>query len=209
MNVVPAEQDVVLGPESAGLLMAPEEFDAIEEWDERYRYELVQGVLVVAPIPLPEETAPNDLLGHFLLLYKRSHPQGSALDHTLPQQYVRTRTSRRIADRLIWTGLGRPPNLRRDLPTVAVEFVSAGRRDRQRDYVDKRREYMEAGISEYWIIDRFRRALTVIHRQPDGDREQVVLENQTYQTPLLPGFELPLAELLAAADREAQAAAEP
>ena len=205
MSTLPAETDVILGLESAGVLMTPEEFDAIEEYDENYRYELVNGVLVVNPIPLPEETGPNELLGYLLLDYREHHPQGSALDGTLPQQYVRTRTSRRLADRLIWTGLSRVPSPRRDLPTIAVEFVSAGRRNRQRDYVDKRLEYLEAGITEYWIIDRFQRTLTVIHNRPAGPEERVITEPATYQTPLLPGFELPLARLLAAADQQAQA----
>jgi len=204
MSTAPAEQEVILGLESAGVLMTPEEFDAIEEYDENYRYELVHGVLVVTPIPLAEETGPNELLGRLLLNYQEDHPEGSALDYTLPQQYVRTRTSRRLADRLVWTGLGRLPNRRRDLPTIAVEFVSAGRRNRQRDYVDKRHEYMEAGITEYWIIDRFQRTLTVVHNTPTGPRDQVIAENETYQSPLLPGFEVPLARLLAAADRLAQ-----
>jgi Uma2 family endonuclease len=200
MSTLPAEPDVILGPESAGLRMTPEEFDAIEEYDEEYCYELVDGVLVVTPIPLPEETGPNELLGRLLLNYQEDHTQGSSLDHTLPQQYVRTRTGRRLADRLIWTGLGRMPNRRRDLPTIAVEFVSAGRRDRRRDYVDKRQEYLEAGIPEYWIFDRFQRTLTVIRNLPDGEQEQVIPENQTYESSHLPGFEVPLARVLAAAD---------
>src|SRR6266516_1426349 len=131
MSAQPAEPMVVLGLESAGILMTPEEFDAIEEYDANYRYELVHGVLVVSPIPLPEETGPNELLGRFLLNYQEEHPQGAVLDGTLPQQYVRTRTSRRLADPLIGPGLGRPANPRRDLPTIAVEFVSAGRRNRR------------------------------------------------------------------------------
>ena len=141
MSTLAPETKMVLGLESAGILMTPEEFDAIEEYDEDYHYELVNGVLVVTPVPLAEETGPNELLGYLLLGYQENHPQGRTLDDTLPQQYVRTRTSRRLADRLIWTGLGRLPNRRRDLPTIAVEFVSAGRRSRQRDYVDKRQEY--------------------------------------------------------------------
>jgi Uma2 family endonuclease len=197
------EADTVLGLESAGLIMTPEEFDAIEEYDENYRYELVNGVLVVAAIPLAQETGPNELLGHLLLIYKETHPQGGALDYTLPQQYVRTRRSRRLADRLLWVGLGRLPNVRRDRATVAVEFVSAGKRNRRRDYVDKRREYAEAGISEYWIIDRFQRTLTVIRNLKKKQTELVIHEGETYQPPLLPGFELPLARLLEAADQMA------
>jgi Uma2 family endonuclease len=205
MAASPTSEELVLGPDCNGLRMTPEEFDALEDYDENYIYELVNGVVVVNPIPLAEETGPNELLGIHLYLYRTGDAQGKSLDHTLPQQYVPTPTGRRLADRLIWTGLGRMPNRRRDVPSIAVEFVSAGRRNQQRDYVDKRREYREAGIAEYWIIDRFRRTLTVICNRPGQPEEQVFTEGQTYQSPLLPGFEVLLGELLAAADREAQA----
>lgn len=193
----------VLGPESAGALMTPAEFDAVREFDDNYHYELVNGVLVVLPIPRAEETGPNELLGILLYLYRTDHRYGKHLDLTLPQQYVRTKKGRRLADRLIWAGLGRMPKLKRDVATIAVEFVSAGRRSQRRDYVDKRKEYMATGISEYWIIDRFRRTMTVI--RPKRSRPQVIQEADAYRTPLLPGFELPLRELLEAADRLAKA----
>jgi hypothetical protein len=127
MATVPIK--LALGPDSNGLLMTPEDFDAVEDYD----YELVNGVVVVSPIPLAEETGPNELLGHWLLLYQSQHSQGKSSDHTLPQQYVRTSKGRRLADRLIWTGLGRRPNRGRDLPSIAVELVSEGRRPQQRD----------------------------------------------------------------------------
>jgi Uma2 family endonuclease len=97
------------------------------------------------------------------------------------------------------------PHLKRDVPTIAVEFVSAGRRSQQRDYVDTLKEYMAAGIREYWIIDRFRRTLTVIHNRPKRPRQQVVREKEKYESPLLPGFVVPLAKLLEVADRLAEA----
>lgn len=209
MAILPANAVSVLGPESAGLLMSPEEFDAIKEYDENFHYELVQGVLVVNPIPGAQETEPNELLGYYLKDYKHRHKKGKALDLTMPQQYVRTARSRRLADRLIWAGLGRTPNVLRDVPTIAVEFVSAGRRNERRDYVDKRREYAEAGIPEYWIIDRFRRTLTVILNRPNGQQEQVVAEHETYQSTFLPGFKLPLGQLLEAADRLAESETSP
>jgi Uma2 family endonuclease len=158
-------------------------------------------VLVVNPIPLAEETDPNEELGHFLRNYQEQHPQGSILDSTLPQRYVYMATSRRLADRLIWTGLGRAPDRQRDVVTIAVEFVSRGKRNRRRDYEEKRREYFAIGIREYWIIDRFERKMTVIAGAPAAQREQVVAEHETYTTPLLPGFELPLGHILALADR--------
>jgi Uma2 family endonuclease len=205
MSIPPPTAAPYLCPELAGTLMTPDEFDAVEEFDEEYRYELVHGVLVVNHIPLIAETDPNEELGHLLRQYRDQHPQGTALNLTVPQQYVHTRTGRRLADRLIWAGLGRVPNRRRDRPTIVVEFVSARRRDRQRDYIDKRQEYRDVGIPEYWIIDRFQRTLTVIRNRPDGEDELTFGAQDIYATPLLPGFELSLAALFAAADRGAQA----
>jgi Uma2 family endonuclease len=202
MPTAPVSEELYLGPECNGLRMTPQEFDAVEEYDENYAYELVNGVVVVNPSAGAGETGPNELLGIYLYLYQTNHPKGSILDGTLPQQYVRTAKSRRLADRLIWTGLGRVPNVRRDIAKIAVEFVSAGRRNVRRDYVDKRREYMEAGIAEYWIFDRFRRTLTVIRR--GRKKELVVPEKDIYQSPLLPGFDVLVGQILLAADRWAR-----
>ena len=78
--------------------------------------------------------------------------------------------------------------------------MSASKRDFQRDYIDKRDEYLRAGVLEYWIIDRFRRRMTVVRGGSDPMTEIVITEQETYTTPLLPGFALPLAQLLAVAD---------
>ena len=201
MSIAPAEPELVLGPEHAGMLMTPEEFDAIEEYDEEYRYELIHGVLVVSPLPLEGEVDPNEELGRMLRNYQEFHPQGKALDKTLPERYVRTLTSRRRADRLIWAGLGRIPNPKADPPTILAELVSKRARDRRRDFEDKRQEYMEIKVSEYWIIDRFHRNMKVVIYDPAGIREILVTEHEVYRTPLLPGFELPLARLFAIADQ--------
>jgi Uma2 family endonuclease len=198
MSTAEVETPLVFGPESAGTLMTPEEFDAAKEWDEGYVYELIHGVLVVAPPPLEAERGPNETLGYWLLSYRDHHHHGKSLDGTLPEHHVRTQDSRRRADRVIWAGLGRQPDPRRDTPTIVVEFVSAGKRSRRRDYLEKRREYLAAGVAEYWIIDRFRRVLTVYRaRKP----QVVIQENEIYRSQLLPGFELPLAQILTVADQ--------
>lgn len=187
-----------IGPDCDGQRMTAAEFDAISEWDPEYRYELIHGVVVVNPIPLESEADPNGELEYLLRFYAEHHPEGGALDATMAERYVHLPGgSRRRADRVIWTGLGRVPQPQVDVPTIVVELVSRRIRDRRRDLVEKRAEYAAAGVREYWIIDRFRRNMTVYA----GDSEQVVSETETYATPLLPGFELPLARLFAIADR--------
>ena len=200
MRAAPAKSTLVLGPEMNGILLTAEEFDAVEEYDENYRYELIPGVLVVSAIPLEASVGPNEMLGHWLLYYQQRHPKGSALNLTLPERYIRTHDSRRIADRVVWAGLGRLPNWKKEPPTIAMEFFSARRRDRERDYVDKRRDYMEIKIQEYWIIDRFRRTMTVVRHRPRHPQVVIISEKEVYTTPLLPGFKLSLKKLLAVAD---------
>lgn len=187
------------GPESNGILMSPEEFDAAD-FDERWCYELINGVLIVTPLPLLNESDPNGELGYLLRRYQEDHPQGSALDFTTSERIVRTGKHRRRADRVIWAGIGRLPR-RGDVPTIIAEFVSSRKRDRVRDYETKRDEYMAIKVKEYWIIDRFVHTMTVFIRSRGRYRMRVISKDEIYTTDLLPGFELPLARLFALADR--------
>ena len=201
-----AQDRLTLGPELAGALMTPEEFDRAEIGGELHVYELINGVLVVTPPPSEGERGPNELLGRLLFSYKEQHPNGKALDYTLPEHLIAVAGNRRRADRVIWAGLGRLPDVDRDLPAIVVEFVSAGR-NRERDYGAKRREYLGAGIAEYWVIDRFRRRMAVYSgcsgraASRRAAAELVVPEGEAYATPLLPGFELPVGRLFEEADR--------
>ena len=202
MSTTQVQAPLAVGLEQNGICMTPEEFDAITEYDDLYRYELIHGVLIVNPIPSAQERGPNQELGRRLLNYQESHPQGKSLDDTLEEEYVRVPDGRRRADRVIWTGLGRQPDLDTDVPTIVVEFVSAGRRSWIRDYVEKRDEYLALGVVEYWVINRFERNMTVFRKRASGKLdEQLFSELETYRCELLPGFELNLTSLLTVADR--------
>ena len=65
---------VVLGRNSNGTLMTPREFDAVEEYDENFRYELINGVIIVIRIPDATEAGPNELLAYYLLTRLRLRP---------------------------------------------------------------------------------------------------------------------------------------
>jgi Uma2 family endonuclease len=190
---------LTIGPESNGILMTPQEFDRADFVDGS-RYELINGVLIVSPIPDESEADPNEELSYLLRLYRDQHPRGSALDATLQERIVRIRRNRRRADRLIWAGLGRRPR-KGEVPTIIAEFVSKRKRDRVRDYEDKRVDYFKIPVKEYWIIDRFQRIMTVFYRSGARIMKRIIRENQKYRTDLLPGFELSLARLFQVADR--------
>jgi hypothetical protein len=54
-----------LSPESNGRLLTPAEFDRAD-FEDGYRYELINAVLVVSPIPSESEADPNGELEYLL-----------------------------------------------------------------------------------------------------------------------------------------------
>jgi Uma2 family endonuclease len=197
-TAAPKVRRLRLGPQSAGMLLTRKEFDRARG-EEGWRYELIKGVLVVSPTPSRNERTPNDRLGQWLWNYRDQHPQGSSLDSTVPEEEIQTRKNRRRMDRAIWAGLGRLPE-EGEAPTIVVEFVSEGKVNQERDYVAKRAEYREIGVNAYWVVDRFRRSLTVYVFSGEKDEEHLIPEGQKYAPPQLPGFELDVARLLSFAD---------
>lgn len=65
-------------------------------------------------------------------------------------------------------------------PRLAVEVVSPGKPNPQRDYDRKRAQYEQRGIEEFWLIDPSLRCVTVLHLQ--GDRYEEVGQFQGTQT---------------------------
>ncbi len=58
-----------------------------------------------------------------------------------------------------------------DRVELVVEVLSDGATNRKRDLITKRREYAEAGILEYWIIDLDANDITVLNLK-DGDYQE-------------------------------------
>ena len=187
-----------LSQDSAGLLMSKSEFHEIQDFEDGYRFELIRGVVVVTPPPSHSEVKANETLGILINRYVEEHLSGNCIDDTLFEREIETDPSLRRTDRSIWIGLGRTPDPDTDIPAIIVEFVSPVKAAHYRDYEEKRDEYLNVGVKEYWVVDRFDRTMTVF--RPDVE-PQVVKEDEIYNTSLMPGFELPLKKILAAADR--------
>ncbi len=80
------------------------------------------------------------------------------------------------------------------MPSIVVEVVSESGEDR--DYVEKREEYLRIGVSEYWILDPARRRMLVLIRMGDVWEERLYPEDGIHRTELLPGLEVRVGELL-------------
>lgn len=96
-----------------------------------------------------------------------------------------TRSGRRIFEQYV------------DGADLAMEVVSGGSRDRYRDLVEKRQEYAQAGIPEYWIVDPETDSVTVLYLQGDAyDEHGIFARGETATSRLLPGFTVPVNEIL-------------
>lgn len=178
------------------MLLTPEEFDAVQEYDDCYRYELMFGVLVVNDFVETPIASASQLLG-FLLLDRYDSPsmQEGQVIASLPGRYIPTKQSRWRVDRVIWIGPGPLYELCKKVPAIAVDFVPEARRGRILDYDIRRREFASAGVKEYWVIDRFERRMHV-HRLTKRSVASLSLgADKSYSTPLLPEFVLPISRL--------------
>jgi Uma2 family endonuclease len=82
---------------------------------------------------------------------------------------------------------------------VVLEVVSDDATSRARDYEDKRQDYAEAGIPEYWIVDPIERRIVVLRLE--GDTYRVAGEfaaGEQATSELLPGFRADVARVFQA-----------
>jgi Uma2 family endonuclease len=81
-------------------------------------------------------------------------------------------------------------------PDLMIEILSQS--SRRLDKVLKLRTYDRYGVQEYWMFDPFRKGVQTYLRPETGLRPQPFLSaaaGDVLTSPLLPGFELPLAEV--------------
>ena len=82
-------------------------------------------------------------------------------------------------DRMMW---------RRWLPELTIEVVSDD--SRERDYTNKRDEYWNLGIKEYWIVDAKLAQILILKRGKSDWTEKTLGPDDHCETKLLPGFKL-------------------
>jgi Uma2 family endonuclease len=84
-------------------------------------------------------------------------------------------------------------------PDLVIEILSKG--TRRLDKGPKLEAYERYGVREYWMFDPFRRGVLPWERSGESLRPRPFLSaaaGDVLTTPLLPGFELPLAEIFEA-----------
>lgn len=161
---------------------------------EQPRYELIEGDLLLTPSPIVRHQVISGNIEAALRAWVKDRGLGTVLhapmdvilsDETVVQPDVIV-----ILDEhrhIIQERIEGPPDL-------VVEILSPSTKDR--DLTVKRRLYARHGIGEYWIADGDRRTVQVNEWTPTGYRPAGLhAYSDTLRSPVLPGFEVPLARL--------------
>jgi Uma2 family endonuclease len=187
-----------IGPADHGRPMTLDEFGAAD-FAEGWHYDLARGVVQVTEVPDVAHAQIVDRIGDLFASYERDHPGVIVLTSGGGECRLRLpgRQSDRRPDLAIY--LSPPPSpggdpWRRWIPQIVVEVVGPGSEDR--DTIEKREEYLLAGVTEYWILDPARRHMRVLQRAGDVWKERIVSAEGAHRTHLLRGFVVRLGELL-------------
>jgi Uma2 family endonuclease len=193
-----------IGPADHGQRMTLDEF--IEaDFEEGWLYELARGVLDVTEVPGLNHGRIVGRLVQLFIAYMMNHP--GIINYRAGGGECRLRLpgmqSDRHPDQALYL---RPPPpgdnepWTRWVPHLVVEVVSPSGEDR--DYAEKREEYLRVGVTEYWILDPIKRELLVLQRFGDVWNEVRVPTGHVYRPGLLAGLEVRPEELLGPAEDE-------
>lgn len=162
------------------------------------RYEIIQGELFMSKSPHWHHQAACGNVYMELKLWCRAHGQGSV---AVTPGVIFSEANDVIPD-VAWVSQDRLADLMDDAghltgaPDLAVEVLSFGMRNEERDRTAKRRLYETQGVREYWILD-WRLQQVEVYRRTEGELLLVatLLPEETLTSPLLPGFRCVVATL--------------
>jgi Uma2 family endonuclease len=85
-------------------------------------------------------------------------------------------------------------------PVLVVEVVSPGKKNRDRDFIAKRRQYADRGISEYWLLDPENGCITVLSLVTIGTYHELGIfkADQSIDSRVFPELKLQVDQILKA-----------
>jgi Uma2 family endonuclease len=168
-----------------------DDLESIPAEQEGDRHELINGELIVTPVPIPRHQIISSNIDFALQRHVRENSLGRVLhaptgvrftpDNLLIPDIIFT-----AHDRLHVIGskyVDAPPDL-------AVEILSPG--TRRRDLTVKRDLYARFGVREYWIVDPEATTVTVLGLVGKGYDHIPTNEEGAVQSRVLPELSLPL-----------------
>jgi len=171
------------------------------------RYELVDGELV----EMPSESDLNVLISIFLtVLFSQQIPYYLIRRGT--EIFVSSRTvSSRYPDLMVLSAEGQSAlegakrsavTFDMPAPALVIEVVSPGepgdKRNYDRDYVDKPKEYAARGIPEFWQVDPSRSVVIVLTLKDGAYQRQEFRSRDLVVSPTFPNLQLTAEQILRA-----------
>jgi len=162
----------IVGSRYNGLRMTAEEYLQLPV--DGQRYELVDGVVIMTPSPLPEHQEIAALVTHLLISQLASAPGA----RVIPDVDVRLRENLVYRPDIVAFRPGVLPRGRRIdfAPNLVVEIISPS--SVASDWVTKRRDYEAAGVAEYLLIDPQQRRI-VLFRLRGGAFDAIDVDGLT------------------------------
>ena len=170
-------------------LITAEQFDALPEEDGR-RWELLDGEIVEVPSATPRHNEVETELLFSLRLFMGPQEHGKVITDTeFAFGESRLRPDLSILSKSKWAQVDREKVPIRIVPDVTVEIVSPSEVAEMLER--KVAVYLETGVAEVWVIHT-KRQYMYVHT---ADSVRRLRNTDTLETPLLPGWSLPLAQL--------------
>jgi Uma2 family endonuclease len=170
--------------------------------DDGKRYELIEGELYVSRQPSLEHQYTCGRLFKFL----DDWDMETGLGATIPAPGLIFAEDDDVAPDVVWISRERLTNARdaaghlHTAPELAVEVLSPGKANEQRDRQAKLKLYSRRGVQEYWIVDWMQKLVEVHRREQGALRLAATLyEQDALTSPLLPDFSCQVAKLFFAA----------
>ena len=167
--------------------------------DDGSRYEVIDGELYVSTAPHFEHQLIQSNVSIPLAMWSESNDDGVAL---CGAGVIFSRHDGVIPDILWFSGERLPAAIRSPLtggkdgkfhlaPDLAVETLSPGKVEEERDRETKLILYSRRGVREYWIVDRFTRTVLVYRRAAaELELAATLTDDDELTSPFMPGFSL-------------------
>ena len=199
--MTPVVDKLKITPQDHGRRMSLDDFEGASV-QEGFHYELGRGIICVSEVPNPWHEFVLDAIRQQLSDYRKLNlcPQFLTATGGGCKILVKGLESERHPDLAVY--FTKPPMPGKAawavwVPELVIELVSSG--SEERDYKEKREEYFQFGVKEYWIFDPSKSELLALRRSKGVWEEHRFGQEGVYQSPLLPGLELNLKPIFEAA----------
>jgi Uma2 family endonuclease len=165
--------------------------------DDGNRHEIIDGDHFMTPSPNTRHQRASFNLAAVLREFLKAHPVGQAF--TAPYDVILSDEDIVEPDLLFISAARAAIITEKNVqgpPDLVVEILSAG--TRKIDEVVKRKLYERYGVREYWIVDPDLETVKIYRLTDQGYVRAAELARETHDvlsSPLLPGFQTPLAEI--------------